>query len=207
LGKRSKFTTETFPEEAIHRARQRNQHHTHSVGVLILDPEGKRVICALPVSAARRGVEVLVPPQEKLVEGESVHRVAERLAQSVLTYRLPTESVRYLGSGFGSKHLDANSTKRRAKYVHWYGHVLPSRYDRRHFYQLLVQENDLFSRTQWLRIQQLLEIHDGGVVSDDKLRLMMQAIWVLTRSEQLRESMAARAAGRYLDPELIPATA
>lgn len=207
MSKRMRFITGGFPDEAIRRARRRNRHHPHSLAVLIIDPQGKHLVCAEPASAAANGAMALVPPQCQYDHNESAVVVAHRMAQSLLTYRIRTESLQYLGHGFGNRHVTAECTQRHRKYVHWFGHVVSERQRLQQFYRL-VQDSPVFAQVQWLRWQQLLDIHGGGTVSDEKLRLVMQALWVLTQSRApLRESKAARIAGRSLAPELVPAVA
>lgn len=205
MSKRAQFTVGTFPDDAIRKARQRNRHHRHSLALLIVDPRGEYLVCAQPDSAKANGAAVLVPPQQWYDRAEPARTMAYRMTQSLLTYRLQSNEVQYLGHGFGNQHLDATTTRRHQKYVHWFAHVVPRRYRVRGFHRLL-QDAPGFSDVQWLRIQQFCNIHNGGTVSDEKLRLVMQALWVLTRNAQLRETPAAQIAGCYLAPELIPAT-
>jgi hypothetical protein len=209
LGKRARFVIGTFPDDVIRRARQRNRHHRHSLALLVLDPWGEHIVCGQPESAKANGAAVLVPPQQwydqAVPVGMSARTMAHRMTQSLLAYRVQSGEVSYLGYGFGNRHIDAATVCRRKKYIHWFAHVVPHRCRVRGFHRVL-QDVPAFSDVQWLRIQQFRNIHSGGAVSDEKLRLVMQALWVLTRNEQLRESPAAQIAGRYLAPELIPIT-
>lgn len=210
MSKRAQFITGVFPDDAIGRARRRNQHHRHSLALLIVDPRGEYLACAQPDSAAANGAQVLVPPQQwydqAVPAGTPARTVAYHMTQSLLSYRIQTKEVQYLGYGFSNRHLPTGATRRHHKYVHWFAHVVPAKQRLQQFHHLL-RDTSEFSDVQWLRIQQFLSIHSGGTVSDEKLRLVMQALWVLTRNEQLRESPAARIAGQHLAPELVPALA
>lgn len=178
LLKNEQFITHPDVDTFIAEARRRNPHQPHSVASLILGGKGVHALLTLPQDASDRGAEhARVPPQMKLPSGVRAVDVAKSIIQGILDrLRVSEDDVVYLGSTKGKKHLGGDKRYGK-KHIHWFGFAKTGR----SFYHICQPSAD-FPLVEWLRMQQVLDLTGGEIVSPEKGRMIMQAYVVLARA-------------------------
>lgn len=177
MSNRTDFTIFSRPHEEVNRARKKNPHHPHSVGVLIVTQSGM-VLSAESVSAIEHNDYSLTPPQSRFEERRCLADSLRNHGRDLVSHcfadsRIPN-GLRYLGTGRGT-HRIGNAVHPRMKRIHWYGTVVPG--DAR---GVLVQNSQIkdFANVAFRPVQTFLDLSGQGV-SEDKVRMIHQAYLVL----------------------------
>jgi hypothetical protein len=163
------FVVSSDPTTLIARERENRSWMKHSVVLLIVSPKVDQIALVLPRKVADRGEShVRTPPQQALPKDETVNRVALEIVRTLVTQKVSSERLQFLGSTRGNVNRGGQQQPY-GKWVHWVGVRLEERNG------VFTKDPASLGLAHWCHTNQLLSM-DTYAMSERKYMMTLQAL-------------------------------